>query len=134
MRLTECIRLGAMLGPQITGDFVSEDNSSCAIGAAFLAIGRTEEIENFEGIDWFPTAARRFPSLAIFPEPDPRRFPDIDTYILGSVGELIVYLNDHHGWTREKIADLIELKGWDCEAVVEAEPQPVPEQAAATCA
>ena len=43
MRLSEAIRLGAMLSPQIRGAFVRRrgpEAATCALGAAFVATGR----------------------------------------------------------------------------------------------
>jgi hypothetical protein len=42
MRLSEAIRLGAMLAPQATGALFSKDGG-CALGAALLAVGVTSE-------------------------------------------------------------------------------------------
>ena len=38
MLLSEAIRLGSMLGPQIRGYYVTENGGSCALGAAIKAL------------------------------------------------------------------------------------------------
>jgi hypothetical protein len=42
MRLSEAIRLGAMLAPQAAGALFSKDGA-CTLGAALLAVGVTSE-------------------------------------------------------------------------------------------
>ncbi len=92
MKLSEAIRLGAMLGPQAFAESFSVDGGSCARGAAMLAIG---------GTCWY--------SGPWFIE-----FQSINTtcpecHRIGTAGGIIAFcLNDHHRWTRERIADWVE--------------------------
>lgn len=100
MKLSEAIRLGAMMGPQIHGSLLNlKTNGTCAIGAALLAVGK--------GGDAFAIYTL-FPSLIL--END-------------GVSPLsrILFLNDSCRRTREEIADYIVAKGWDCEALLDAE-------------
>lgn len=119
--LSESIYIGCVLGPQISGSFTDDRGGSCAIGAAFLAIGKGLEIEIYEGLDWVKAAARRFPSLSIELAPELRfqhMLPNGDHYVIECVGDMIVHLNDQLCFTREQIADVIVKNGWDCEAVL----------------
>ncbi len=90
MKLSEAIRLGAMLHKQGFGVMVLYDGgvlATCALGAAQQA-GYT-----FSGKDWSrkmayryrcPTCREGWPAL-----------------------EMITHLNDWHKWTREQIADWV---------------------------
>lgn len=129
MKLTEAIRLGSVLGPQITnGYFTDDEGGSCAIGAAFLALGKRETIESYPGPNWLLVAASVFPSLAM-PLPGHERFSWTHCsgmeFNVDSVGELVVYLNDRARLSRQEIADLLVEDSYDCEAV-----SPVPAEAA----
>src|SRR5687768_8810316 len=90
MKLSEAIRLGAMLGPQIQGRTFDGDGS-CALGSALLAIGETET---------YTAAFKHFPvthKQAVHP-------------LSGasvSVLSIVRMLNDADGWTREQIADWV---------------------------
>lgn len=97
-RLSEFIRLGGLLGPQVFRHSRGPDGGSCALVGALDAAG----------IEW--TASDEvvnevFPALAAHvPLPCPAMCE------LRSVGltSLIVHLNDQHLWSRELIADHIE--------------------------
>ena len=100
MTLSEAIRLGSMLGPQIRGHLVGPDHSSCALGAALIAVGLHDRCatcwelkERFKAL--FPITA----SLVRCPSCGGSHF---------SVGGCIVHLNDAHRWTRGQIADWVE--------------------------
>jgi hypothetical protein len=99
MTLSEAIRLGSMLGPQIRGRYYGPNHSSCAIGAALLAIGKDAET----------SPAPYFPQLhivAVCPSCNllPKRFPNSHF----SLWAIIAHLNDAHRWTRQQIADWVE--------------------------
>lgn len=104
MRLSEAIRIGAMLRPQTRNDYY-RDGGSCAIGAACEAAGirfiETPDLVEAFGPYWFMVGARL--DCPACPE----------TFIGGtstsSRGRTITHLNDFHGWTRERIADFVEL-------------------------
>lgn len=114
MRLSEAIRLGAMLRPQARHDYM-RTGRSCAIGAALEAIGiplrnradddfeRTNEHEAIQELRLRP----EFHEWGKLEKPANRicpgcgRTPD-------SVSGVIIELNNQHGWTRERIADWVE--------------------------
>lgn len=100
MRLSEAIRLGAMLKPQAFGGLF-KNGGSCALGAALDAIGaslgvgfryRLELFDDASAID-----AGRCPQCGRF----------VDVRGLGLVDSMITHLNDQHHWTREAIADFV---------------------------
>lgn len=79
MRLSEAIRLGAMLRPQITGA-TFRDGGSCAIGAAMEAAG----LSVHGGIEFM------WPHFSLLLQRE------------------VVIMNDLRGCTREEIADWAE--------------------------
>lgn len=115
MRLSEAIRLGSMLREQNKGGYL-QDNKTCAMGAAFDAIGAfavgqvqcsglpvlsfSYKFPIIEQVVEHPTVARR-----------------------QSVMEIIFYLNDTLGWIRPRIADWVE----EVEKSFEQVPTPVEE-------
>ena len=112
MTLSEAIRLGSMLGPQIRLHFVGPDHSSCALGAAMIAVG----YHNRRGTRWelkalFPITASivRCPSCG-------------DSCCLV---DCIIHLNDAHRWTRGQIADWVETL--EQAGTIKAEKGAVPE-------
>ena len=102
MKLSEAIRLGAMLRPQTkVGYFVNK--GSCAIGAAAEAV----EASGFDrvGSSWrvVRLVADRWPWLMRI---------DLRSYVACTLTQQsrhdqIAHLNDGHGWTRERIADWV---------------------------
>ena len=96
--------MGSMACPKVMGS-TKRGDGRCAIGAAFLAIGRGEE-EDYSRIG----------------EAWPMAYGDVVNPITGESHVLfgvIRELNDNHEWTRERIADWVET----IEAQAEA-PQP----------
>ena len=94
LKLSEAIRLGAMMTEQTFGEF-GDDERTCAIGAAQKALG-------------LPVSANG-PLVNLLHD----RSADApcghdDSW---SVGALIVHLNDDDRWPREKIADWLEGLG-----------------------
>lgn len=95
MKLSEAMRLGAMLKPQAFG--ISFDGrGTCALGAAMDALGKL-------GTSIWIIQLR----------PDIRRFQVADCPVCGRVfnangNQTIPHLNDDHKWTRERIADWVE--------------------------
>lgn len=104
MKLSEAIRLGAMLKPQAHGH-LWEDGKSCAFGAACDALG----IALCDG-DWVMFAlARRFPALdAAVQCPACGWWRRLRTRHEYDLEDVIIHLNDDHRWKRERIADWIE--------------------------
>lgn len=101
MKLSEAIRLGSMLGPQLQGRTYGEhNNGTCALGAALLAIGITRESYSV-ALTYFPVTSYRV------------RLVDAPVHIESddaSVCALTVIrtLNDEYHWTREQIAAWVE--------------------------
>jgi hypothetical protein len=109
MRLSEAIRLGAMLRPQgfgelwtggpqaLNGEIVETPVRSCALGAAYDAIGQG-----------YTDPVRAVPAewelLIVFTLV---RCP-VHQRAKSQVGAIIGHLNDCHRWTREQIADWVE--------------------------
>src|SRR5262245_42676934 len=90
MRLSEAIRLGAMMRPQAFRTLLT-DNGACALGAALLAVGaRPEEAVR--------SALNRWPWASTVSADCPRCGRS------RTVFQVITHLNDCHGWTREQIA------------------------------
>lgn len=107
MKLSEAMRLGAMLGPQAF-NATRANGATCALGAALSAIGRPAAVYIFAS-DYFPVCRR----VARHPV-------DGDEACVLSV---IRELNDFHGWTREQIADWVEtLESAEQPALEEATP------------
>jgi hypothetical protein len=103
MLLSEAIRLGAMLGPQVKDYFVVENGGSCALGAAIRALGLKPQFGYAELLRVFPALRQ-------------------------SLVQSIVQCNDRLGWTRQQIADWIIDNDLDCESAVESssEQEPAP--------
>lgn len=100
MRLSEAIRLGATMKPQSFGGGPHRNGGSCAIGAATDAIGLPEN-----------AACRDYPMpwLRLFDELRRVECPACKTLLGDSMIGPIPHLNDDHRWSRERIADFVEL-------------------------
>lgn len=96
MRLSEAIRLGAMLKPQAFGT-LWRGVGSCALGAAYDALGCAP----FE----FPREIERFAAqtIAVCPACESCWGPWPPLSGVAVIG----HLNDDHRWTREQIADWV---------------------------
>lgn len=123
MKLSEAIRLGAMVHPQGFGALISHDwngdrsriRETCALGAAWVASGGAshEAIVTADLVTWrgYTRAGGRILILDL---------PDAWTGTLnlqtdcpercgnGTLAGTIQHLNDQHHWTREQIADFVE--------------------------
>lgn len=99
MKLSEAIRLGSTLGPQIREAYIGPDSSSCALGAAILAIGKTVKEASDAGT-W-----GKFMSEWSFLE----QMVGCPVCHEASTNSGVIghHLNDMHGWTREAIADWV---------------------------
>ena len=103
MTLAEAIRLGAMLKPQAFHgpvDLVSKETATCALAAAAEAIG----LERFHRradlwLTWFGGMERQHGHC-----------PACRSYNNITVTSLVIHMNDDHQWTREAIADWVELQ------------------------
>lgn len=111
MKLSEAIRLGAMLGPQIIGNEADKHGGSCAIGAAMLALGVHGNIDeiNQDFID-FPTETieSKFPDMFLRTDLGPLGYQSLYTSVA---------CRNDDGMTREEIADWLVESGKDCESV-----------------
>lgn len=105
MKLSEAIRLGAMLKPQEFGD-LNSGGKTCAWGSAYDACG-------------YANIPKPFPAAWIWPQKELAVCPECVTHggsggfhglIDGHTvaGHIITHLNDTHRWTRERIADWVE--------------------------
>ena len=112
MKLSEAIRLGAMLRPQGFGAVFYSDGGvmkSCALGAAGEAVGvmRGELYRSPADQEW-AELQKFFPILLSIPQ-----WPCEHKGFWAGVSSAIGHLNDTHRWTREQIADWVE--GIECQ-------------------
>ncbi len=106
MRLSDAIRLGALLKPQGFDDFQGE-GVSCAIGAAFDAVGLSEARQR----TLTTTDLTRMFSVTNKPAVCPcNAWAFCHIVSIASVFDVAIHLNDHHRWTREAIADWVETQ------------------------
>jgi hypothetical protein len=105
MRLSEAMRLGSMLRPQGFGRVLTHDGKSCALGAAYDAIGELRP----SGLMFKEIALIRDAWPVLHQEaiqcPACAKTPRMDD---GTFSGNITHLNDDHRWTREQIADWVE--------------------------
>lgn len=98
MKLSQAIRLGAMLRPQAFNEYRSR-HGSCAMGAAAEACGVLADSDAA-----MSTLEKEFDAAT--PQ---TACPSVDCYpIKRDITNLVVHLNDVHHWTRECIADWVE--------------------------
>jgi hypothetical protein len=90
MKLSEAIRLGAMMMPQAFRTLLTDDGA-CALGAALLAVGARPEEAVRSALNRWPWAST---VSADCPTCGRSR----------TVFRVITHLNDRHRWTREQIA------------------------------
>ena len=127
MKMSEAIRLGATMKPQHFGgiyDNYEKRSASCAMGAAIDAIGCPERDAGPDDVSTTGRGPRRGGETVVDIPAEWRLFtgrlqtcPACSWQHYGI--ELITHLNDGHRWTREQIADWVELH----------EALPVPEEA-----
>lgn len=126
MRLSEAIRLGATLSEQGFGRR-AHNGKRCALGSALEACGYT--LVEWSEDDPGGYAFRSFPEHGALDD----NFPQLREILAlhcpecgitaSSVGGVIPHLNDTHRWSREQIADFVELQ----------EPLPVMEEEGVQC-
>jgi hypothetical protein len=113
MRLSEAIRLGAMVTSPLKGAFTSVDGSACAIGAALIAVGQLKAGTPSYGAHHCKEAAER-----LWPEFYGQ--PQIACPVCGAQKRfLVAHINNAHDWTREQIADWVESIETAQESVIE---------------
>jgi hypothetical protein len=117
MRLSEEIRLGAMLGPQAFGRAFIDDFGSCAMGAALIARGlarvKGRRYESSTG----GKVTEIWPWLGKLPSDMKCPVCGCDLNFGG-----VVHLNDSHRWSRESIADFVAT--FEPQETVQPEVQP----------
>lgn len=94
MRLSEAIRLGAMLKPQGFDDYRTDDGRTCAVGAAQEAMGGAAAFVAWQQLEH--TVGGHCPLCGLTKTEDGVRI------------NVVPHLNDCHRWTREQIADWVE--------------------------
>lgn len=103
MSLAEAIRLGALLKPQAFHgpvDLVSKETVTCALAAAAEAIGLARFNRRADlWLTWFGSMEWQRSHC-----PACRSYNDI------AVTSLVIHLNDDHRWTRERIADWVDVQ------------------------
>lgn len=99
MKFSEAIRLGAMMKPQAFGKTFDGEGRTCAVGAAYDAIGKLTA-PGF-AIDQLNEV---FPIIATLHK---KSCPVCSTDDFG--WWVIPHLNDEHKWTREQIAEWVEM-------------------------
>ncbi len=105
MKLSEAMRLGAILRPQCVGRLFSSNGESCAMGAVIEACGIEDKNPHCTVAIW-NTTIERFPMLAW--GHSRFVFPEMGGAYRGDLWDAIVALNNVHKWTRERIADWVE--------------------------
>lgn len=107
MKLSEAIRLGAMLKPQGFGALRLNGTTACANDAAALAIGA----RSWGDLAYDGRWEAAFPLAMIPCTKENICCPDCRELRTGGldrvVGGVIAHLNDTHRWTRERIADWV---------------------------
>jgi len=100
MKLSEAMRLGAMMRPQAFGVLINRDTGgTCAIGAVMDAVGILGQFGAHGRLQ------------EVYPELTFQSVGGTINPITGAVysrWQTIVDLNNYHKWTRERIADWIE--------------------------
>lgn len=105
MKISEAMRKGAKMGPQLFGMFGDGTGGSCGQGAIALGAG----LATSETLMPHLTAQARKLLKEYFPElRSISACPACPVHLY--VDEGIVHLNDHHKWTRERIAGWIEAQ------------------------
>src|SRR5688500_2999835 len=105
MRLSEAIRLGAMLRPQGFGSLRGcnrQPGTSCALDAAAESLGLDLEVLDGSEPSHYRAIVAQYPFLAT------QRCPECRLMCDSSPAKVIWHLNDQHRWTREQIADWVE--------------------------
>jgi hypothetical protein len=102
-KVSQAIRIGSCFRPQAVGEpFI--DGGSCAIGAAYEALGgpMTDEIKSDTGPAWEYVAKKL--GLEVW-----MCIPDEE----GKLRELCehIFSKNDDGWTREQVADWLESQG-----------------------
>lgn len=127
MKLSEAIRKGATLRPQAHNFYFRGDAATCALGAAMEG-ARPEWVAehlSITGIDepklLMDELRATFPVLTTPVTPsemyelartDDQKREIFQRFIDQTLWRAVTFLNDNFGWSREKIADWLEQKGY----------------------
>lgn len=129
MRLSEAIRLGATMKPQAFEQIITADRSAtCVWGAAIDAIGFPERDAEPNEVSSNGRGKTQYGGRVVALPPEWQKFT-LRRYTCDECGVpcssgvvYLAHLNDVHLWTRERIADFVEL----CETLPETpQEQPV---------
>jgi hypothetical protein len=116
MRLSQAIRLGAMLHPQAFGTTNWKNQRTCALGAAGMAAGVGCKLNDIR--EAFPILDQQVNLIPGFRIATPT-----------PLSNAIASLNDQPRWTREQIADWVETLECERDIPDTARPQEVERQA-----
>lgn len=106
MKLSEAIRLGAMLKPQAKCLYNASNQGTCAMGAAADAIGVLMESIGVDAIrGTLSGLGEAWPHLGAS---DDTRNESVWLVDGRPLADAIQTRNDTYGWTREQIADWVE--------------------------
>lgn len=97
LKLSEAIRLGAMIRPQVRGEMF-KDGGSCVLGAGSEACGAAYD-DRLRVIS---------PALKLWPWLEQRKAAcPVCALVEFNAAHTLAHLNDRHEWTREQIADYV---------------------------
>lgn len=99
MKLSEAIRLGAMLKPQGQGEFITGDGKTCALGGALDSIGALTDRWHDANCDFL---REQWPILALQVTCREAGFVSARPVL-----DIVISLNDIHDLSRERIADWV---------------------------
>ena len=106
LRLSEAIRLGAMMLPEVRGPiFDRKDNricAACAIGSALYAVGTADDRER-----WLTRSGSVEELICFWPWTNERRMDPVRG-VNFRIDSIIIDLFETAHWTREQIADWVE--------------------------
>jgi hypothetical protein len=101
MKLSDAIRLGAMMKPQAYEE--SGEQGSCVLRAAADAVGIRDQCRDAVRYLDYAALGHRFPELLLCSW----RCPACKRVTPDNLMHLLYHLNDDHQWTRERIADWV---------------------------
>lgn len=110
MKLSEAIRLGAMIVPQAHGSFTDgRGGEACALMSAIVAVKGLKWSEFFLGIMPDNDHDSLIAEICVmFPIANKLAAHPVNAGECDSLAEIIIGLNDEDDWTREAIADWVE--------------------------
>lgn len=104
LSLSQAIRLGAAMKPQGFGNYFDKDGGTCVMGAALDAVGELKQTvvgNAFEFYSMFPINKVKVGTCPGGCKYRPIAGDDLHGYLW--------HLNDAHRWTREQVADWVEM-------------------------